>query len=79
VGRWGRGLYRVLNAGMGLLLRSPLHGLVSGRIMLLTITGRRSGRSLTVPVSYLRYGEDVIVFTSGERSAWWKNLRGAPR
>jgi hypothetical protein len=51
-----RGLYRVLNAGVGLLLRSPLHGLVSGRIMLLTVTGRRSGRLFTVPVSYLCHG-----------------------
>jgi hypothetical protein len=52
-----------------LLLRSPLHGLVSGRIMLLTVTGRRSGRSFTVPVSYLRYGENILSFTSGEWSA----------
>ena len=71
-----RGLYRLLNVGVGLLLRSPLHGLVSGRIMLLTVTGRRSGRSFTVPVSYLRYGENILSFTSGEWSAWWKNLRG---
>jgi hypothetical protein len=71
-----RGLYRVLNAGVGLLLRSPLHGLVSGRIMLLTVTGRRSGRLFTVPVSYLRYREGFFCFTSGRWSAWWKNLRG---
>ena len=66
----------MLNVGVGLLLRSPLHGLVSGRIMLLTVTGRRSRRSFTVPVSYLRYGENILSFTSGEWSAWWKNLRG---
>ena len=68
----------MLNVGVGLLLRSPLHGLVSGRIMLLTVTGRRSGRRFTVPVSYLRYGGDILGFTSGGWSAWWKNLRGAP-
>ena len=34
---------------------SPLHGLARGRIMPLTVTGRRSGRSFTVPVSYLRH------------------------
>jgi hypothetical protein len=27
-------------------------------------------------VSYLRYGENILSFTSGEWSAWWKNLRG---
>ena len=76
MGRLERTLYRVLNAGVGLLLRSPLHGLASGRIMLLTVTGRRSGRLFTVPVSYLRYGAGFFCFTSGRWSAWWKNLRG---
>ena len=74
-----RVLYRVLNVGVGLLLRSPLHGLAGGRIMLLTVTGRRSGRPFTVPVSYLRYEGGSLLFTSGGWSAWWKNLReGAP-
>jgi hypothetical protein len=44
--------------------------------MLLTVTGRRSGRLFAVPVSYLRYGEGFFCFTSGRWSAWWKNLRG---
>lgn len=61
MGGWERGLYRVLNVWVGLLLRSPLHGLAGGRIMLLTVTGRRSGRSLTVPVSYLRHEGVMIV------------------
>ena len=76
MGRLERGLYRLLNVGVGLLLRSPLHGLASGRIMLLTVTGRRSGRRFTVPVSYLRYGGDILGFTSEHWSVWWKNLRG---
>ncbi len=59
-----------------MLLRSPLHGLACGRIMLLTVTGCRSGRWFTVPVSYLRYGGNILGFTSGGWSAWWKNLRG---
>ena len=76
MGRLERGPYRLLNVGVGLLLSSPLHGLVSGRIMLLTVTGRRSGRRFTVPVSYRRYEGDLISFTSGGWSVWWKNLRG---
>ena len=66
----------MLRVGVGLLLRSPLHGLACGRIMLLTVTGCRSGRWFTVPVSYLRYGVNILGFTSGGWSAWWKNLRG---
>ena len=76
MGRLELGLYRLLNVGVGLLLRSPLRGLASGRIVLLTVTGRRSGRRFTVPVSYLRYGGDILGFTSGGWSVWWKNLRG---
>ncbi len=59
-----------------MLLRSPLHGLASGRIMLLTVTGRRSGRRFTIPVSYLRNEGDFLCFTSGKWCPWWKNLRG---
>ena len=29
-----------------------------------------------VPVSYRRYGGDLLSFTSGGWSVWWKNLRG---
>ena len=65
----------MLSVGVG-LLRSPLHGLASGRIVLLAFTGRRSGRRFAVPVSYLHYGGDILGFTSGGWSAWWKNLRG---
>jgi hypothetical protein len=38
------------------LLKSPLHGLMSADVMLVTLTGRRSGRTYTRPVSY-RQGE----------------------
>ncbi len=69
MGRWERRLYRVLNVGVGLLLRSPLHGLAGGRIMLLAVTGRRSGRPFTVPVSYLRHEGGFLSFTSGGWSA----------
>jgi len=31
--------------------------------MLLTTTGRRSGRRRTVPVLYLRRGEDVVILS----------------
>lgn len=41
--------------------------------MLITFTGRKSGKRYTTPVSYSRQGETVYVFTHG---TWWKNLRG---
>ena len=57
------------------LLRSPLHFFISGRMMLVTFTGHKSGKSYTTPVEYCRDNERVIFFTQRER-VWWKNLRG---
>ena len=57
------------------LLKSSLHSLMSKDVMLITFTGRRSGRSYTTPVSYVREGQTVRCFTSGG-TAWWRNLRG---
>ena len=56
------------------LLKSSLHSLMSKDVMLITFTGRRSGRSYTTPVSYVREGQTVRCFTSGD-TAWWRNLR----
>jgi hypothetical protein len=58
------------------LLRSPLHGLVSGRLALITVTGRRSGRTFTFPVAYRREGEVVTIGVEWPgRKLWWRNLR----
>lgn len=63
----------LFNRVMTWLLHSPLHRLVSGSILTLTFTGRKSGKSYTTPLSYSRQGEQLIVFT---HSGWWKNLQG---
>jgi hypothetical protein len=65
--------HRVLNHLVTALLRSPLHGLISRDLLLITFTGRKSGRSYTTPVTYSQQGEQ-IVFHSTQR--WWKNLEG---
>lgn len=54
-------------------LRSPLHRLISGSVMLITFTGHKSGKVYTTPISYTRQGRQIIAFT---RSKWWKNLQG---
>ena|SRR5437764_34581 len=60
------------------LLRSPLHSLVDKNTMLITVTGRKTGKSYTFPVSYIRDGETLLVNSQRNRT-WWKNLRdGAP-
>lgn len=67
------GVPKWVNTMMSYLLRSPLHGMVSDKILLITFTGRKSGKSYSTPVSYTRRNGEVLIFTHGQ---WWKNLRG---
>lgn len=65
-----------VNNAMKFVLRSPLHGIVSNTILLITFSGRKSGKTYTTPVSYSQDGDQLLVFTHAN---WWKNLRsGAP-
>ena len=57
------------------LLKSPLHGFVSKGLMLTSVTGRRSGKTITTPPNYLRDGDTLWVVSWRDRN-WWKNLRG---
>ena len=75
MGVWERRYYRVLNAVMRVLLRSPLHRLRSRRVLLLEFTGRRSGRRYRMPVSYWeREPGRIVCLTSATWSQWWINL-----
>ena len=61
------------------LLRSPLHGMFSGNMMLVTVTGRKSGKQFTTPVNFLRLEDDsgeYLLTTSLRGRTWWRNLRG---
>lgn len=68
-------LFVLINPTMRLLLRSPLHFLVSSSLMLISFTGRRSGRRYTTPVRYVRAGEIIRCFTTRD-TQWWRNLKG---
>lgn len=61
----------IVNKTMKFMLRSPLHGMVSKTVLLITFAGRKSGKSYTTPVSYSQDGDQVYIFT---HAAWWKNL-----
>jgi F420H(2)-dependent quinone reductase len=63
-------------------------GRVGGRIwglpiLLLTTTGRRSGRQRTTPLCYVPHGEAYVVIASNGGAArhpdWWLNLLHTPR
>ncbi|MBI5878310.1 MAG: nitroreductase family deazaflavin-dependent oxidoreductase [Chloroflexi bacterium] len=63
------------NSMTAALLRSPLHGMLSGSTMLVTVTGRKSGQPITTPVSYVRIG-NALSITSLRTRQWWRNARG---
>ena len=66
------------NDFMAWILRSPLHGMLSNGMMLITITGRKTGKKYTTPVGYYIEGETMWVITGRERT-WWKNLQGGAK
>lgn len=66
------------NPIMQWLLRSPLHFIISKNTMLMTFTGRKSGKSFTTPMNYLKIGDSLYTISSRER-VWWRNLRGGAR
>jgi deazaflavin-dependent oxidoreductase (nitroreductase family) len=58
------------------VLRSPVHWLLSPGLMLVTVTGRRSGRRYTIPVGYHRLDDCIVVLVAEARSKqWWRNYR----
>jgi len=56
-----------------MMLRSPLHRILSNSVLLLTFTGRKTGKLFTIPVGYTREGDTLTLFSS---YSWYKNLRG---
>ena len=68
-------LNRIANPVVTWLLRSSLHGILSGSTLLITVTGRKSGRSYTIPVNYVRDSGALAIFSRRDRT-WWRNLEG---
>ena len=62
-----------VNQIVKILLRSPLHCLMSRQTMLITLRGRKTHKTYTVVVTYVQ--EDGMVFFLS-RANWWKNLTG---
>ena len=74
--RWHRRIYRLTGGLIG-------RRLVANDMLILTTTGRRSGRPHRVPLLYLRQGASLVVIASyGGRQNhpdWYLNLVAHPR
>jgi hypothetical protein len=64
---------------MAALALSPRWGRLVGRsIVVITYTGRRSGRTFSIPVSYRRNGDQVTIRVAlPDAKTWWRNFLGA--
>jgi F420H(2)-dependent quinone reductase len=70
-------MMRVANRLVAAVLSSRFHRVLSGRLTLLSYTGRRSGRKISLPVGYEERGPDHLTITVGgpSKKVWWRNLR----
>jgi deazaflavin-dependent oxidoreductase (nitroreductase family) len=68
-----KALLRLLNPIMAALLRSRWHRLASKNFILLTVTGRKSGRTYTLPVTRHEQPDGTLVISAA--GAWRHNLR----
>jgi len=59
------------NALATTILRSRWHAIRSNSLLLLTFTGRKSGRKYTTPLRYKQDGDTLLVTVL---YPWWKNL-----
>ena len=69
-------IFKVMNPIMKGLLRSPLHRLLCGILMLLMYTGCKTGKQYTIPIGYFVWGQGELMSFSSAR--WWTNLRSSP-
>lgn len=71
---------RAVNA---IVRRLGLQRFRGARILYLTTVGRKSGTPRTVPLAYVRDGEDYVVAASNGGSdwqpGWWFNLHAEPK
>ena len=67
----------IVNPLMRLILNSPLHGMMSGGLLLITYRGRKSGKEYTLPVQYAQDGKKIYIIPGmPEQKTWWRNLKG---
>src|SRR5512139_1386986 len=58
------------------MLRSPLRAVFGGRLGVLTVTGRKTGRPHTFPTMIAVDDEGMVVVAAwANEKSWWRNLR----
>jgi deazaflavin-dependent oxidoreductase (nitroreductase family) len=61
------------------LLRRNWMGKMGEEIMVINVTGRKSGKKYATPIGYLSDGDTIVALTNGQNpSNWYRNAVGAP-
>jgi hypothetical protein len=68
----------LFNAPVAAIANSPrFGGILKRNIAMISYTGRRSGRTFTIPVAYRRRGEEIeIAANMPDAKTWWRNFLG---
>ena len=67
-------LFRFINPFVRLILKSPIHFLISHQILLFRVVGRRSKKIFEIPASYAHINDSLVCVTLRE-NLWWKNFK----
>lgn len=67
-------LYQLINPPISLLLKSPLHWVMSANTLVVEFKGRRSGKTMETPISYHHADNAIHCFTA-RKGIWWRNLQ----
>jgi deazaflavin-dependent oxidoreductase (nitroreductase family) len=61
------------------MLRHNWMGKLGDEIMVINVTGRKSGKKYATPIGYLSDGDTIVALTNGQNpSNWYRNAVGAP-
>jgi hypothetical protein len=68
----------LLNAPVAAIANSPRFGkLLQRNVAMISYTGRRSGKSFSIPVAYRRRGDEIEVGANlPDAKTWWRNFLG---
>ena len=72
------GLAKAAMSFQAFLLQRNWAGPLSEFLMVITTTGRKSGKRFSTPIGYIRDGDSLIALSVGGASNWYKNLLKTP-
>jgi hypothetical protein len=67
--------YNFGNSFVKMLVNSPFHFLLGPNVALITVTGRKTGSTISTPINVTRDGTAYVVISMRNRT-WWRNLCG---